>query len=221
MAVINFSTLSGELLPYVPGVPDPVLEFQIRKTVRDLCSRALVWRVNVTDVPVVAETSTYTLVPPTDTEVVSVLQARLYRTAADLLEKMMIGGAEELYAKYPTWPDVNRKSYPQLVSSLDPHTINVAPVPDDADTYLIKIQVAVRPTLTADGCEEFILQDFRREIFHGVLHELMMMPNRAWTDEKKAIYHGQQWAFFLAQARARATKGFGRGEVAVKQRPWA
>ena len=63
--------------------------------------------------------------------------------------------------------------------------------------------------------------EFNRAIFHGTLHELLMMPERSWTDAKTAMYHGKQWTYLLGAARLRGETGFNAGSLAASMRPFA
>jgi hypothetical protein len=99
--------------------------------------------------------------------------------------------------------------------------VSVIPVPDAAQSYTLYLYCAIRPTLAATGMDSTIYATYRRTIYHGVLHELMMMPKRPWTDEKRAEYHGKQWEYMTANARARANKSFSRANISVVPAPWA
>jgi hypothetical protein len=54
-----------------------------------------------------------------------------------------------------------------------------------------------------------------------VLHELMLMPERSWFNEKMGMYHGKQWAFLLSAARDRRMRDFNEGTLSVEMRPFA
>jgi hypothetical protein len=222
MATVLFSTMSGELNPHVPGVPNPVMISYIRKVVIDLCNRGLIWRVPLGDTTCVAGSYSYTLASPvTDTEVVTILNAKVALTTAATTKNLDILSDDMLRAIYPTWPDTAHPSEPRSVARYDAQSFVLAPVPDSADTYTVKLFAAIRPTLTATGWEGTLFAEFRRAIFHGVLHELMMMPDRPWSNDKLALYHGKQWEYFLFNAKARANKGFGTASIGVKMSPWA
>jgi len=219
MALVAFSTLNGDIAPHVPGCPSAVVTQYIRRVVTDLCERAKVWRVQLTPQLLVAGDYDYAFVSPVaETEVSSILSAKV-ATAEGATSLVEVTG-EQVLQMYPLWPDTASPGYPLYVSRVNTETYQVVPVPDALDTYTVSIFAAVRPTLAATEVEETILSEYRRVIFHGVVHELMTLPGKSWSNEKLALYHGKQWEYFLYSARAKANKGFGRSDIQVTPVSW-
>ena len=217
----------------VPGVPDVVMQFYMNKVTIDLCERAKVWRVNyapvalvggtyVNGVPTVIGQSTYTVTSPVaNTELSVVLLAKLYLTTAKKWVPLDIATTEQVFASSPDWPNINSMTEPTAVTRIDETSISIVPVPGNADTYTLYMYCAIKPTLAATTIESTIYAQYRRTIYHGVLHELMSMPKKPWTDTEHAKYHGAQWSFMVNSARARANKSFGRANLTVVPMPWA
>jgi len=221
MALVNFSTLNPELATHVVGCPSAVITQYVKKVCIDLCERAKVWRVQLTPQVLTALDHEYAFVSPVaGTEVTTILSA-FVSTASGGKTPLDLVTMEQVNAYSPTWPDTDAAGTPLALVRMGPAEYNVVPVPDALDTYTVSMFAAIRPTQTATQIEESILYDFRRVIFHGVLHELMALPKRGWTDDKLALYHGKQWEYFLYSARARTNKGFGRTDINVIARPWA
>jgi hypothetical protein len=212
----------GDVMANVPGVPDVVLQSYLNKVAIDLCERAKVWRVNLTPVPLVAGTYDYTVVSPVaQTELSAVLLAKVYCASSARWKEVPSVTTEQVFEVAPAWPDTVNPAEPTAIVRKDEASVSVVPVPDSAQAYTVYMYAAIRPTLTATGIDSTIYSTYRRAIYHGVLHELMMMPKRPWTDEGRAKYHGAQWEFMLASARARANKSFSRANVSVVPAPWA
>lgn len=110
---------------------------------------------------------------------------------------------------------------PQAVNRVDELTFRVLPIPGGDSVYKVGLFCAVRPTITSTGFEGSIYAAFKRAIFHGVLYELMNLPGKPWTNDKKADSHGKQWEYFVREAKAKAAKGFSGGDLSVQQKPWA
>lgn len=222
MATLLFSALIPEIAPHVHGVPNPVATHYIRKVVTDLCERAKVWRVQLADVVLTPGDYTYDLVSPVaGTEVSVILDAKMLLTAAGTTRNLGIISDDQARVLYPLWPDLNALTEPRSVTRSTSSEFHVAPVPGSDDTYTLKLFAAIRPTPAATGWDEALFNEFRRAVFHGVLHELMMMPDRPWSNDKLAMYHGKQWDYLLYNARAKANKGFSPASVSVKMNPWA
>lgn len=222
MALVQFSAYVHEVAPHVEGCPSPVITQYIRKTFTDLCERAKVWRTDLSGIPLVAGTDAYVLTSPVSgTEVCSLLQAQMTTATNPSRQPLEITTYEDVVAKYSFWPDPTIDGYPLSVYRDSPSEFNVVPVPDNLDTYTVYIKAAIRPTLTAATVEDTLMSEFRRVWFHGTIHELMLMPNKKWSNEKLAAYHGKQWEFFLNGARAKSNKGFSTAPIYVQQQPWA
>jgi hypothetical protein len=222
MSTITYTSVFGDVAANVSGVPDFVLASYMNKVTIDLCERAKVWRVAYAPVTLVSGQVAYTLVSPTpQTELSAVLTSKVYLGSTARWKSLDIVTTEQIFKVYPDWPDTTEIKEPTAVTRLDEAAIAVVPNPDAAQTYSLYLYCAIRPTLTATGLDSTIYATYRRTIYHGVLHELMMMPKRPWTDEKRAAYHGKQWEYMVANARARANKSFGRANINVVPAPWA
>jgi len=223
MALVPFTNYVTDVSPHVEGCPTAVIAATIRKIFIDLCQRGKVWRVPLTDVPLVAGTSSYTLASPiTGTEVSAILNVQWYKaTVPTVIKNLEITTSEVINSMYPDWPNTATPGEPRVLFQTSPSAFCIAPVPDALDTYTVKLTAAIRPTTTAANVEDALMNEFRREWFHGTLCELMTMPNRVWSNDKMATYHGKQWTYLLSSARARVNKGFGRTPINVRPRPWA
>lgn len=222
MATAAYTTLCGEIAPHVPGCPNAVIGQYIRKVVIDLCERAKVWRVRAD--PLILTSGTYSYQLSTgvaETEVASPISAKVKVAATGRIKPLAVPTIDVLSAQRPGWPEDGITGEPEAIAQLTLGTFDVQPIPDAATTYTVYVTVAIKPTLTSSGCDGVILSDFRRAIFHGVLHELMLLPDRKWSDDKTGVYHGKQWEYHLNLARAKARHGFGQSDVQVQQRPLA
>jgi len=235
MATTTYQSVFGDIMANVPGVPDVVLGFYMNKVVIDLCERAKVWRVNYAPVPLVPAvydstgtvivtpaTVTYTVTSPVaSTELSSILLAKVFLSNTVSWKEVPPVTTEQVFEVSPAWPDQLNPGEPTAVTRTDETSVSVIPVPDSQQPYSLYLYCAIRPTLNATGVDSTIYATYRRAIYHGTLHELMMMPKRPWTDTARAQYHGKQWEFMVNTARARANKSFGRANISVVPAPWA
>ena len=222
MAIVAYSTFVPEVAPHVQGCPTYVIEQYIAKVVCDLCTRAGIWRADMTDITLVADDYNYLVASSVaNTEIVNLLQARLVPSNTDYPKPLEILTDDDLRNRFSQWPDTDNPGEPLYIFRNDEQSVNLSPVPDDADTYTLKLYGTIRPTSTATGWEGTLQQQYRRALFHGVLYELMTIPERTWTNDKFGTYHGKQWTNMVAAARARANLGFGRNSIHVQHKPWA
>lgn len=222
MALVDFNTFVSEVAPHLPGCPTSVIEAYIRKVTSDLCERARVWQGRITPVALTPGVYAYTLASPiVGAEVAAPIKVMITPSATDVPVELAPKTTLQAAEMFPTWPEDGKQGQPSVYVQTSPSTVELYLIPDSADVYTLSAIVALRPTMTATQCEESILSDYRRAIFHGVAHELMLLPDRAWSDAKTAALHGKQWEYFLYLAKSKVNKGFGRSELFVKQRPWA
>lgn len=220
MATVTFDSLVNNIAPQVPGCPTAVISATVRKIVIDLCERAKIWRVTITPVAVTSGVYIYTFTSPiANTEISDIITPRLYLTSAATFKKLELTTGERVIELYPQWPSLVNLQEPKYLLK-DETNMYLCPVPGTADTYTINAVATIRPSQIATTWDSNLASQYQREIYHGALHELMMIPDRVWTDDNKSLYHGKQWAFLLNSARARANKGFGRANINVAMRPW-
>lgn len=107
-------------------------------------------------------------------------------------------------------------SEPRSICQLTPDKYVVLPLPDADKTYNIRMFYALKPKRNADGMEEHILDELEDVIVHGALQQLLILQNVAWSDRISAAYHARQFAFLVAERRARANLSNMRAPMLVR-----
>lgn len=215
----TFTAMVPDMSAFLPGCPSLVIESTARKIATDLCQRGRVWGDVITSVTTAVGDYTYTLTAAiADSEVVEptrVFSVRADNTTFDIQRVTRARMAQQ----HPGWPgddDGEPQHYSMGTTSAD---ILLAPVPDAIIT--VQVRAALRPTATATTWPDYLYREHSRAIFHGVLHELMGMPGRSWSDAKLAMYHGKQWTYLLSQATIRAGQEYSSDEPVIEMRPFA
>ena len=217
MAAVTFASMVPDLSAFLQGCPNPAIERTLRKIATDLCQRARVWRAELPDISMVIGTQEYTPASPVVYgEFVEIVTART--TIGTTYRDLKAASYEKTRRMYPEWPMAADGS-PTHVTTRTPGTVMLAPTPDTTGT--LSIYGVLRPTATADSWDTQMYREFHRELFHGVMSELQMMPDRSWTDEKMAAYHGKQWTYLLNLARDRSERDYNSGSLSVQMRPAA
>lgn len=217
MASVTFASMAMDATAFLPGCPSATIEQTMRKIATDLCQRARVWRDDMTQIPMTAGVTSFTPASPyAYGEFVEAISA--YITVNGTRSPVTPVSYEKARRMYPEWP-MAADGTPQLIAVRIPGQVMLAPTPDTTGT--LDIYGVLRPTATATSWDAQMYREFHRELFHGVLHELMAMPNRSWSDAKLADYHGKQWTYLLMMARDRADRDFTNAELTVQMRPFA
>lgn len=215
---IAFSAMAADVSPFLPGCPSLVIAHTMRKMAIDLCVTARVWRQDLAPITLTPGQVSYTLVSPLAyARVESVYSGN---TVVDTVKRRLsIMSYEDAIKLFPSWPEEYSSPSPQWIVTRDPGVIQLAPVPDTAGT--MNLVAELTPLLTADLWSATMYNQFHRVLFHGTLAELMAMPERSWSDQRKAMDHQKEWVFLKASARTRADHGYTRQSLSVEMRPFA
>ena len=111
-------------------------------------------------------------------------------------------------------------STPQAVCQLSPDKYIVLPLPDNDQTYEVRMFLALKPRKNATGMDEVVFDDLEETIMHGALQHLLVLPNTNWSDRELATYHAKQYTYNVAERRARANLGNMRGMMRVRMQPF-
>lgn len=111
-------------------------------------------------------------------------------------------------------------STPRSICQVTPDKYLILPLPDDDRTYTMRMVLALKPKRNAAGMNEIIFDDLEEVILHGALQHLLVLPSSHWSDRELAAYHAKQYAFQIAERRARANLGNVRGMMRAKMQPF-
>jgi len=213
----TFLSLVNRLAPSVPGCPTPIVQQYIRDAAIEACERTLAWRYEQPAIRLTPGVYEYPYENPTGSEIHAFLTVSLN---GETISPVTL---EQLHTHYPDWPssDTTKRSTPRFVCQIDVENFVVAPVPDSARTYDVRMIVALKPLRDADDMDKSAFDDLENVIMHGALQHLLVLPDRNWTDRELASYHAKQFAFKLSERRARANLGAARASMSVQMRPFA
>jgi len=217
MATRLFSDMVNRLSPSAPGAPQPVLVTHIRDAAIEACERTLAWRYELPGVALASGTASYAYGAPADTEVHAIITSAINGVNAP---SITLEATHRLYPKYPD-NSASELSAPRYIVHIDPDTFYAAPIPDGVLTYTADMFVALKPLRTATGMDQATMDDLENVIIHGALQQLLVMPERTWSDKELAAYHAKQYAFKSAERRARTNVGAGRACLTAYAPPFA
>lgn len=217
MANKTFNSLVNRLAPHVPGCPYPIIEQYIRDAAIEACERTLAWRYKQPKIRLTPGVYDYPYETPSHTEV------HAFITVAVNGRQMQPITLEHLHELFPEWPDLSadQRATPRYISQLDPDNFVIASIPDSAESYDVRMIVALKPLRTATSMDQTVMDDLENVIMHGALQHLMLLPDRDWSDANLAAYHARQYLYKITERRARANLGAARAPMSIQMRPLA
>lgn len=216
MATTPYSALTPRVAIHVKQCPNVVIERALADTGVEFCESSLAWRVFPTNISTISGDYTYSVSGlPTDSELSHIIYAHNGNNPLEILT------VEQIAYQYPGWPDTTADalSEPRVLTLVSPLTISTVPVPDGV--YTISLFVAIKPTRTAIGVEDTIVNEWLDAFVFGAVHKLLMQAGMPWADDKTAIYYGKMWRHYTLLARAKANKSLTRANLNVTMVPFA
>ena len=214
---VSFDAMVDDLSAFLPGCPSPTISRTARKVVTDMCQRAKVWHEDFIPVPLVAGNVSYPLLPPVAGAVCTDITSG-YIMVDGRKRDLTWQQLDAVQTRFPNWP-AGEPGEPQYMTLRSVGAIELAPVPNVNGTLYLRGYL--RPDRDATAWDAELYDEFHRVVFHGVLYELLLMPNRGWSDPKTGALHGRQWTQLLAAARDRSQRGFNTDALSVDMRPFA
>lgn len=191
MANVPFSALYDQILPYLPGATEPIVDSQIRKVVREFMKRTTILR-ETFQFNTVAGTATYQL-NPTFGQVSSVLDAFI-----DSEQRPLGVSTEESRGPRPA-------EKPQAWYTMVPHLFTLWPTPDAA--YQITLNAVVSLGQTDTEIPEDIVKQYAETLAAGVLAMMFAMPGKPWTQAQAATSSGRMYHGMINTIRASLRDG--------------
>ena len=75
---------------------------------------------------------------------------------------------------------------------------------------------ALKPLRTSVDMESTTFDELENIIVHQALQNLLILPERTWSDRELAAFHAKQFLHKAAERRARANLGAARNSLRVK-----
>ncbi len=156
--------LHPEVLPYVPGCPDPMLDQEIRSAAIEFFRRTRVWGEWLDPVYAASSLREYDLEVPTGSEVVRIEQAT--RNGA-LLEI-------EGFRSVPTDPAQRAVDGPLSITTSDRVTVWLSQGVATGDR--VQMRVSLMPSRTSTGIADTLFGQYRDAMADGARHRLLRVP---------------------------------------------
>lgn len=177
-----------------------VLAEAIVATIRDFCRFTHLWKQNLEDISVVADTARYTLTLPTTygdkAEIAVVNSVKFKQDGMDDDQYYPLTPTSRTYLdSYDTsWefresPEARRWFYDHITEELV--LVDIPTIKSD-DGLLVR--VGLMPDITATTVPSFLLEKYKYAIAHGAAGYLMRMSNKRWHNRELGDY---QWELYM------------------------
>lgn len=198
-----WDTLYPWVLPYVLGCPTPTVDRALCDAMREFCTGAPVWVEWSDDVTADGTTQRFDFDIPRGAELVKarrcVVNGQDYgvRSSADLPDD---------------WQDEEATDPDSTLIQIDNAEFLVVPMPSSG--HVIRVELVLKPTITATTFADVMLDRFAEAIADGAKARLLLVPGQAWTNPAMAgLCKGQ---FDAAKALA-ANDGFRQRNLAERR----
>jgi len=203
----SFESFMKDVLPYVPGCPDTVVENALRSSSIELCEKAAVYTKELDPITTVAGIHEYEFGQPTGTKVDKIIWGIYNGRDLEAITPRM------LESRKPKWRESNNTSTPEYFLQQSPDLFWLIPVPDTTKASGIIMNVSLKPSRTSNNILTEIADDYRDGIIFGALYRLLRMPSRDWSDPQAAVDYAGLFAQTVQDAEIKARRadiGVGR-----------
>ena len=199
MASITYESLIPDIIPYVQGCPDVMIQNAIRSTAIDFCERTGAFQQELDPVTTVSGIYEYDLEPPSGYIVQKIMW--VIHKGADL-EPITTALLEQRYRK---WRD--ETGTPSVYVKVSQALFHLVPIPDSNQTSSTILRVQLKPTQTSVRCDSEVMNDYRDTIVNGAIFRLLRIPSRDWTDYAAAGVYNTLYLEGVNNAERRARGG--------------
>jgi len=207
----RISELFPDVMLYVPGCPEPLVEQKIRDAAIEFCNLSGYWQEELDPFDTEADRGTYDIDAPANAVIRHILTLK-----AD--EEILIPSKTvSLDRRAEHWRTRTNKPRRYVLKSMT--ELLLTPTPDKI--YSITAFASLRPSNNATEIPD-ILMDFQREVIaSGAIFKLMTIPTRQWTDMNSAAIYRQQFYRGVKQARIDANKQYSNAPQFLTPKPFA
>jgi hypothetical protein len=201
--VASFESLVKDVLPYVPGCPDSLIQTNIRSAAIELCEKSKAFTFDLDPITTISGEYEYEFDQPSGTEVHQILWATYDGNDLDPISP------RSLELNYPDWRD--KTGTPTVYLQKTVNTFWLVPVPNDGKELLVN--VALKPTRTTNNIDTEFSNTYRDGIIYGTIFRLLRIPQKEWTDP---IASADYFNLFQAEISDAELRGRG-GNIGVKR----
>jgi len=188
MATVLWADIHPLILPDVPGCPTPTVDTALAATAADFCARTHVWRETLDFDYAISG------IPDYDITGTAVIESVLWATLAG-------DDLKHIDPRYLDKSKLTDEGKPNAFWVVNDTAIRLFPIPDAK--YRLDVTVALKPSRTATGIEDWIYESYVEPIVSGAIWRLARTPGKAWSNPEIAMYHHRLFEQGITNARIR------------------
>jgi hypothetical protein len=203
----RFADLYDYILPSVRGCDQPVVDFEIRKAVRDWQRSTTIWRESV-PLTLKAGITDYRVVPSNGGLTAGIISFPYPTDPSRTMTEVTEGQRwAEGYMPEPGTPDGWWQLYPGVIR------LNRPPDQD------YPVTVGIYKQLSQDPDDDFLPDDlydnYAEKLSSGALAQLLAQPAKPWRDLQLATYHNTIFTKAKLTLRGKLRRGGSQGQQRV------
>ncbi len=196
---MDWDAFSPLILPYVSGVPTPLLEQHARLAAIDFLKHTKAWQADLAPIVSDGVLTAFTMVTPTDAQVEKLLSVVITDAYGNIAEaNVRTAGYGARLARQGT--------FEAIASTSDRLTLAVTPAQPLSAS--IVATVALKPTLTAATLPDALFAQYGPEIAKGAVAALTAMAGKPWTDLGTARINAAEFINHKAVTARQVERGF-------------
>jgi hypothetical protein len=203
MATKTWDSFLPLLVPELPGCPEETMRAALAAVSADFCARTHIWRDSLEPQNTIVDEALY------DVDDFAVLESVLW---------VLVDGEKLRHTdpRHMRQEDFERKGKPTHFWVVADRSIRLFPIPDDV--YEIKGEVALKPSRTSKGVEDWIYETWVDALVSGAIWWLAKTQGKEWSNMDLAMMHKGIYERAITQARIRDYRNV---PLSVSMRPFA
>lgn len=205
-----WSSWFTDLLPQLPGCPDPLIEHELKRACQDFFARSRAWQVIQAPTAITANQTTLSITPTDTTQ-------DLVRVEGCWLDgkSLKVFGVGDLDAAFSDDWQAHTGSISSIVQ-ITPGSALLYPIPLAASVTGIKLRLSVKPSEIATGIPDDLFAKYRDELACGARARLMMQADKSWSRPDVAMVNAAKFEAAINTASISAARSFSTGRIASR-----
>lgn len=188
MATVYWDSVLPLITPHVPSCPEATIKEYLAFTVNDFCAKTHIWREDLDIEYTVANVAEYSVEGSATIE--SVLSVVCNGIPLEHTDSRLVDPST-----------LSDKANPTAFWVVNDTSIRLYKIPDKK--YSLKISVALKPSRTATGVEDWIYATWADAIVSGAISRLSIIPNKDWTSPEMYEFHKDVYEQAITNSRIR------------------
>ncbi|WP_420588235.1 hypothetical protein [Bacterioplanoides sp.] len=213
----KLTDLSPEVVAETPECPIGQVNKALINTIRDFCWNTHYWQHEMEPITLLPfseqapETCIYTLPVPENTEMLTVIT--------------LVYNGSLLSMKSQSWLDSNVNNWRQASGEplyylmMSDKRVRFVPASDIVRPVAVTGTLILQPTKVTNEFDDRLME-FDQAIINGALAKLLVIPDKKWSNSRRATVSEAVYQEGLSRARFMVIKGFSTGTETAGRRSW-